>query len=97
MHTNDVSELEPVAKAQRAAAVAALADSAPDSVSDPQAFVDNYLARIAFWTGVLEAEGYPVTDRTPEAILKAFAGLRDVDLSDFYAKFNEDVTPTLMK
>lgn len=97
IHTNDVSELEPVAKAQREEFVAALAAAAPGSISDAQAVVDAYLERIAYWTAALEADGYAVTERTPEAILKAFAGLRDVDLSNFYAKFNEEVTTTLMK
>lgn len=97
VRTSDVSALEPVAKAQREAAVAALADAAPGSVSDPQGVIDTYLERIGYWTKELEAEGYPVADRTPEAILKAFSGLRDVDLSTFTAKFDAEVTPTLMK
>lgn len=97
VRTNDVSALEPVAKAQREAAVAALAASAPAGVADAQKVIDTYLERIAYWTAALEADGYAVTDRTPEAILKAFAGLRDVDLANFYDKFNEEVTPTLMK
>ena len=50
VHTNDVSELEPVAKAQREAAVAALAQSAPGSVTDPQGVIDAYTKRIAYWT-----------------------------------------------
>jgi TRAP-type C4-dicarboxylate transport system substrate-binding protein len=97
IHTNDVSELEPVAAKQRAEYVAGLADIAPATVSDPQGVVDEYQKRIAYWTDFLEAEGYEVAERTPEAILEAFAGLRDVDLSSFYEKFNEEVTPTLLK
>jgi len=97
VRTHDVSELEPIAKAQREAAVAALAQSAPASVTDPQGVVDRYQERIAYWTQALEAEGYDVAERTPEAILKAFAGLRDVDLSGFYEKFDQEFTPTLMK
>lgn len=97
VHTNDVSELEPVAAAQRAAAVAALAETAPDSLPDPQAVIDAYKARIAYWTAALEADGYAVSDRTPEAILKAFSGLRDVDLTGFFDKFNDEVTANLMK
>lgn len=97
VHTNDVSKLEPVAKAQREAAVAKLASVAPPTVTDAQGVVDNYLKRIAYWTDALVAEGYPVADRTPEAILKAFAGLRDVDLSNFAKKFNDEVTPKLKK
>jgi TRAP-type C4-dicarboxylate transport system substrate-binding protein len=97
VHTNDVSELEPVAAAQRAAAVAALAESAPDSLPDAQAVIDEYQERIAYWTAALEADGYAVSERTPEAILEAFSGLRDVDLSGFFDKFNDEVTSTLMK
>lgn len=97
VRTNDVSKLEPVAKAQREASVAKLASIAPASVTDAQGVVDAYLKRIAYWTEALEAQGYKVSDRTPEAILKAFAGLRDVDLSAFYEKFNAEVTPTLRK
>ena len=95
IHTNDVSELEPIARAQREAAVMALPQSAPSSVDNPEQVVQAYLDRIAYWTKVLEDEGYPVTERTPEAIARAFAGLRDVDLADFYAKFNAEVTPKL--
>jgi TRAP-type C4-dicarboxylate transport system substrate-binding protein len=96
IHTNDVSALEPIAKEQRAAYVAGLADTAPDSVRDPQAFVDDYQARIAYWTEALVADGYEVAERTPEAIVDAFAGLSEVDLSNFYEKFNSEVTPGLM-
>ncbi|GKY89963.1 C4-dicarboxylate TRAP transporter substrate-binding protein [Sinisalibacter aestuarii] len=97
IHTNDVSEIEPVAAAQRAEAVAALAGTAPGAVENPQQVIDDYLARIDYWTAALEADGYMVTERTPEAILKAFAGLRDVDLANFFARYNEEVTSTLMK
>lgn len=97
VHTNDVSELEPVAAAQRAAAVAALASTAPDSLPDAQGVIDEYQERIAYWTAALEADGYAVSERTPEAILEAFSGLRDVDLSGFFGKFNDEVTTTLLK
>lgn len=96
VRTNDVSALEPVAKAQREAAVAKLGETAPASVTDANAFVKDYQDRIAYWTATLKAQGYEVTERTPEAILKAFAGLRDVDLAPFYQKFNEEVTPNLL-
>ncbi|WP_375175115.1 C4-dicarboxylate TRAP transporter substrate-binding protein [Pseudooceanicola sp.] len=97
IHTNDISELEPVAAAQRAEFVAALPETAPAAVEDAEAFVANYQERIAYWTKVLEDQGYAVAERTPEAIMEAFAGLRDVDLSGFYEKFNTEVTPGLMK
>lgn len=97
IHTNDISELEPVAAAQRAEFVKALPGTAPASVSDPEAFVSTYQERIAYWTKALEDEGYAVAERTPEAIMEAFAGLGDVDLSGFYEKFNAEVTPGLMK
>ncbi|MEW5421058.1 C4-dicarboxylate TRAP transporter substrate-binding protein [Amorphus sp. 3PC139-8] len=96
IHTNDISELEPVARQQRSDYVANLSESAPGTVPDPQAFVESYEERIAYWTDALEQQGYKVTERTPEAILEAFSGLRDVDLSDFYAKFNDEVTPSLL-
>ena len=96
IHTNDVSELEPVAAAQRADYIAALPATAPSSVTDPQAVVDDYLERIDYWTAALEAEGYPVAERTPEAIMEAFAGLRDVDLSSFFEKYQEEVLPGLL-
>lgn len=95
IHTNDISTLEPVAAAQRADYVAGLAAAAPGTVDDPQAFVDGYLARIDYWNQALEAEGYAVSERTPEAILDAFAGLSEVDLSGFYEKFSAEVTPAL--
>ena len=97
IHTNDISALEPVAAEQRAAFIAALPDSAPGQVENPQDFVTAYKDRIDYWTKVLEDQGYTVAERTPEAIMEAFAGLRDVDLSDFYAKFDAEVTPGLKK
>jgi TRAP-type C4-dicarboxylate transport system substrate-binding protein len=97
IHTNDVSELEPVAAAQRAEFVKALPSTAPAAVENAEAFVANYQERIAYWTKALEDQGYAVAERTPEAIMKAFAGLGDVDLSGFYEKFNAEVTPGLLK
>jgi TRAP-type C4-dicarboxylate transport system substrate-binding protein len=96
IHTNDISELEPVAAAQRAEFIAALPGTAPAAVEDPEAFVADYQDRIAYWTQALEDQGYAVAARTPEAIMEAFAGLSDVDLKPFYDKFNAEVTPGLM-
>lgn len=96
VRTNDVSELEPVAAAQRAAYVAAMAENAPAAISDPQAVIDAYLGRIAYWTGVLEEQGIPVAERTSEAIVEAFRGLGDIDLGPFIARFNAEVLPGLM-
>lgn len=96
VHTNDVSELEPVAAAQRADYVAAMAANAPAAIGDGQAVIDAYLARIAYWTGVLEEQGIPVAERTPEAIVEAFRVLGDVDLDPFIARFNDEVLPGLM-
>ena len=59
VHTSDVSELEPVAQDQREDYVAALPDTAPPSISDAESVVEDYLDRVAYWTGVLEDEGYP--------------------------------------
>ena len=96
IHTNDISELEPVAAAQRAEFIAALPGTAPAAVEGPEAFVADYQDRIAYWTKALEDQGYAVAARTPEAIMEAFAGLSDVDLKPFYDKFNAEVTPGLM-
>jgi TRAP-type C4-dicarboxylate transport system substrate-binding protein len=97
IHTNDISELEPVAAAQRAEFVAALPGTAPAVVENAEQFVADYQDRIAYWTAALEEMGYSVAERTPEAIMEAFAGLDDVDLSGFYEKFDSEVTPGLMK
>ncbi len=96
VNTNDVSALEPVVAEQRAAYVASLAETAPESVENPEAFVQHYQDRIAYWTGVLEEQGYEVAKRTPEAIIEAFAGLREVDLSEFYARFTDEMMPELL-
>lgn len=95
VNTNEVSELEPVATTQREEAIAAMADNAPAAIEDPQAMVDQYLERTQYWQQVLVDQGYPIVERNPEAIIEAFAGLRDVDLSDFFAKYEEEVVPTL--
>lgn len=97
IRTNDVSTLEPIAAAQRAEYVANLANTAPAAVSDAGKVVSDYLERQAYWIKVLEEQGYPVAGRTPEAIMAAFGGLRDVDLSGFYARYKDEVLPALVK
>ncbi|WP_238364203.1 C4-dicarboxylate TRAP transporter substrate-binding protein [Mesobacterium pallidum] len=97
IHTNDIAALEPVAAAQRAEFVKALPGTAPAAVTDAAGFVADYQARIAYWTDKLEAEGYAVAERTPEAIMQAFAGLSDVDLTSFADSFKAEVAPGLMK
>lgn len=97
VHTNDVSELEPVAAAQRDEAIASMADNAPAAIKDPQGVVDQYLERMKYWQQVLVDEGYPIVERNPKAIVDAFAGLRDVDLSNFFAKYEKELIPTLKK
>lgn len=96
IQTNDVSELEPVAAAQRAEYVANLASTAPAAIGDAQGVVDTYLERQNYWIGVLEELGHPVAERTPEAIMAAFGGLRDVDLAPFFERFKTEVGPSLM-
>jgi len=97
IRTNDISALEPVAAEQRAAFVAALPETAPEAVDNPEQFVADYQERIAYWTDALEEMGYSVAERTLEAIMEAFAGLDEVDLSGFYEKFDSEVTPGLLK
>lgn len=94
---NDVSKLEPLAAAQRKAAVAALPKSAPAAIVNPEGVIKDYTKRIDYWTAALEEEGYKVTERTPEAIADAFSGLSDVDLSGFFSKYQKEVLPTLLK
>lgn len=94
--TSDVSKLEPIAQKQRDSALDALATSAPASVSDPKGAIKDYLDRIEYWTAALEDEGYEVAERTPEAILEAFAGLGDVELSGFFDKFSSEFVASTM-
>lgn len=96
VHTNDVSELEPVADKQRAEFVANMVKTAPGSVPDPQAVIDQYKARYAYWTKALVDEGHPVVKRNPEAIIKAFSNLRDVDLTPFIEKYQKEDLPKFL-
>ncbi|MBF0673344.1 MAG: C4-dicarboxylate TRAP transporter substrate-binding protein [Salinibacterium sp.] len=96
IRTSDVGELEPIAQAQREGALKAMVDNAPASVSDPDAVIQEYMDRIDFWTSVLVDEGYEVAERTPEAILEAFAGLGDVDLSGYFEVFEEEFVSATM-
>ncbi|MCR2793482.1 C4-dicarboxylate TRAP transporter substrate-binding protein [Microbacterium sp. zg.Y625] len=97
VRTHDVSELEDMAAAQRAKALEGMAESAPAAVSDPQAVIDEYRERVQYWTDALTEEGYEVTARDPDAILEAFAGLRDVDLSGYYEKFESEFVQSQLK
>ena len=96
VHVNDASALEPIVTKQRAEFVANLADTAPASVTDPKSVIEDYQARIAYWTQELVDEGNPVVERNPEAVMKAFTGLADVDLTAFIEKYQAENLPKFL-
>ena len=72
------------------------ANTAPASVEDPAAVIARYQERLAHWTSVLQEDGYEIVPREPEAIMRAFAGLRDVNLEPFIETYNAEVVPELL-
>ncbi|MAU22335.1 MAG: hypothetical protein CMH13_17715 [Martelella sp.] len=96
IRVNDVSELEPVIAEQRAKTVAAMAETAPSTIENPQEEVDRYLERLDYWRQVLVDQGHPIAERSPAAIMDAFTGLSDVDLSGFIETYKEEAGPVII-
>lgn len=95
VRVNNVSQTEPIVQKQREETLANMAKIAPATVTDPQAVIDGHMARIAHWTKLLVDGGYPIADRDPAAITKAYVALRSADLSNFIAAFTAEATPVI--
>lgn len=96
VRVNNASELEPVVAAQRAEFVANMANSAPGAIKDPAAVIASYQERLAHWTDLLVANGQAIVERNPEAVMRAFAGLSEVDLEPFISSYKEEMTPVFL-
>jgi TRAP-type transport system periplasmic protein len=96
VRVNDASELEPVVAAQRAQFLADMAATAPGAVGDPAATIAKYQERVAYWTQVLVDQGYELVERNPEAVMRAFTGLNEVDLTAFIEKYTAETRPAFM-
>ena len=97
VHVNDISELEPVVAEQRTKYVAGMAGTAPAAVKDPEALIKEYQDRVAYWTQALVDLGHPIVERSPQAIMNAYAGLKDVDLTSFAEKYKAEMLPVFLK
>lgn len=96
VRVNDASELEPVVAEQRARFVANMAASAPAAVSDAEGLIAAYRERVAHWTQVLVDQGHDLVERNPEAVMQAFSGLSQVDLTPFIEQYDAEITPALL-
>jgi TRAP-type C4-dicarboxylate transport system substrate-binding protein len=94
---NDASELEPVVAAQRAEFLANMVNSAPSSVTDAEAVIAAYQDRVAYWTQALVDDGYDIVERDPEAVMRAFAGLDEVDLAPFIEQYANEMAPVFLQ
>lgn len=61
-----------------------MVNTAPDGVSNPQAFVDDYLAAQDHWLDTtVESLNMELTDRSPEALVEGYRSNADLDISTF--------------
>src|SRR5690606_34481892 len=94
----EARELQEAADKSRAAYVASLPDSAPASVSDPEAVIQNYLNILDTWTQFMISDGYEIPAGDLDSILDAFRALPQTDFTPFHQQFREEyVLPNLPK
>lgn len=97
VRVNDASTLEPVVAKQRAEFLANMVNTAPASVTDAEALIKEYQERVAYWTQALVDMGHEVVERNPEAVMQAFTGLDEVDLTPFIEKYDAELTPVFLQ
>jgi hypothetical protein len=60
--------------------VASIASTAPDGVNNPQGLVDDYLAALEKWRGIVVDDlGYPVFGTSAEETIASFSSELDLD------------------
>lgn len=94
---NDASELEPVVSAQRAEFLANMASTAPAAIGDAEGLIEEYQARVNYWTQILVDQGNAMVERNPEAVMRAFAGLSEVDLDPFADQYASEMLPAFLE
>lgn len=97
VRVNDASQLETVVAAQRAKFVENMIAAAPGAVTDAAGTVNSYQERVNYWTQSLVDLGHPLVERSPEAVMEAFTGLSDVDLTPFIEKYSSEMTPAFLQ
>lgn len=97
VHINDVSELLPLLTDYQEETLASLADTAPAGVTDPEAIIERFAERKAYWTDVLVELGYPLVDGTDsDAVYDFYVNAADVDLAPFWERFREESVLTTL-
>lgn len=94
---SDASALEPIVAGQRAEFLAAMAGTAPASVENADQLIEEYRARVGHWTDVLVEQGFEPVERNPEAVMQAFAGLSEVDLTPFIEMYTDETLPVFLE
>jgi TRAP-type C4-dicarboxylate transport system, periplasmic component len=79
---HDPRALDAVLEAYQKDVVAGLAAKAPSTLSDPEGFIEGYLATQQKWLDfIVEEMDLPLNERDPETILDTYRTQSDVDLS----------------
>lgn len=91
VRVNDVSDLAPLIKDYQESTLADLPSVAPPGVDDPQAVIDRFVERKAYWTDVLVELGYPLVGSDPESLSEFFLTAGDIDLTPFWERYREEV------
>lgn len=97
VRVNDASALEPVVAEQRGRFVENMATAAPAAVTDAADVIKAYQERVDYWTQVLVDLDHPLVERSPEAVMKAFTGLAEVDLTPFIEKYESEMLPKFLQ
>lgn len=88
---SDPGALIDVANEQQEEYVRDLPALAPDSVEDPDKVVENYLARLEYWNGVMTELSFGAEPATPEETLNSYLSLDQVDLDPLLERFHTEV------
>lgn len=91
VRVNDVSDLAPLMRAYQETTLAGLPAAAPAGVDDPQAVIDMFVERKAYWTDVLVELGFPLVESDPESLSQFFLTAGDIDLTPFWERYREEV------
>lgn len=71
---------------------AAVIESAPASIADPQAEIDLFADEIQRWRSILEDDlGIPVVEKTSEGLLDLYLSVRDVPWAEYEAAIGESL------
>jgi TRAP-type C4-dicarboxylate transport system substrate-binding protein len=80
----DAPELQAAADESREQILAAMVDSAPPSVEDPEQVIEDYSATFDRYVQVLVDEGYEIPGRDVDSVMQMFSTLEETDYSGLY-------------